>query len=106
MEISRMLLKPSIERLEEEFRELHRELNHSDLSSEALQLKNMIQRKIRQLEMLRVAVSYMNTAPDSEPQNFQASFRRLKLELRFARRKWKRLCSNEVRFQKNHDNYT
>ena len=105
MEISQMLLMPSIERLSEEFHELDRELVNEE-SEAVLQLKGIIQRKLRQLQMLKVAVSYLDNAADNNnivPSDLHASFRRLKLELRFARRKWKRLLSNEIRFQKSQE---
>ena len=52
--------------------------------------------------MLNLAVSYMNQPTEGvDPKDLYASFRQLKLELRFARRKWKRLLSNETRLQKD-----
>lgn len=103
MEISRMLLKPYVERLVEDFRQIEEELEQHT-TPEAAQLKALLQRKNRQLEMLNLAVSYLHhDTPELDPKDLYASLRRLKLELRFARRKWKRLLSNEIRTQRNQD---
>ena len=101
MEISRMLLKPFLERLEIEYRSLDLELGLHPATPEIVQLKVILHKKFRQLEMLNVSVSYMDDMPGAlDPQDLQASLKRLKLELRFARRKYKRLISNESRFRK------
>lgn len=104
MQISKMLLRPSVDRLENEFRSLDKELGVPPTTPESLELKNAVQRRIRQVEMLNVALSYLNRdAQGMDPRELQASFRRLKLELRFARRKWKRLSAYEERIRKQQD---
>lgn len=103
MEISNQILRPLIDRLKAECQELYQQVSlHS--SDEALQLKTFIQRKMRQLEMLGVSVSYASSLPEQpDLPVLRHTFRQLKLELRFAQRKWKRVLLSEARIRRNQE---
>ena len=101
MEISRMLIKPYLQHLKDEFKQLEEEVDTHLETSEIAEFKSILRKKTRQLEMLTLSVEYLNHdggALNSE--DLYASFRRLKLELRFARRKWKRFMAHKSRLTK------
>ena len=100
MEINTQLLKPLIDRLTDNYRDLGREVQFHR-SSEADQLRSFIQKRMNQLQHLDVSL----TSPGSTLQNGQLRnsrdiLRQLKLELRFAQRRWKRQLLNDVRFKR------
>ena len=101
MEISHQILKPLIGCLEKEGLQLEKEISFHP-SEEGMQLKSFVQKKIRQLNMLKVSVSYANSLSEQPLLNdFRDTFRQLKLEMRFARRKWKRLQLGAARVRRN-----
>lgn len=103
MEITSQLLRPLIDRLKVECQDLLRQIN-GDPSEEALQLRSFIQRKIRQIEMLGVSVTYANSLPEQpDLPVLRNTFRQLKLEMRFAQRRWRRLQLNQTRARKNQE---
>lgn len=103
MEISHQILKPLIDRLESECLKFEQELNRYT-SEEASQLRSFIQKKMRQLNMLKLSVSYANSLSERPILNdLRDTFRQLKLELRFAQRKWKRVQLGEARMRKNQE---
>lgn len=102
MQITRQLFQPLLERIEGEYEDLSKEID-GVYTQEAVDLRDFIQRKIRQLEKIRVALSYMHH--DKDPLNGQAdlreTLRQQKLELRFARRRWKRQLISQERIRRN-----
>ncbi len=104
MEISNQLLKPFIEKIESEWKDLYDEvsLNSSD---EALQMKPVISQKIRQLERLRLAAFYQeqDVIRFQEFPTLREALRHLKLDLRSARRKWHCYLVSKIRTQKRQE---
>ena len=102
MEISSQIVRPLIERLYEEYQELDRELApHS--SDEVAELKTFVHKKMRQLQTLDSTVSGLTPALLSESLSYNElrhQLRQLKLQLRFAQRRWKRQIVNESRFRR------
>lgn len=94
MEISNMLGKSLMGKLYDEYRELDQEVDVR-VSSEASEIKILVREKIFQLQNLKAA----NDAESRE------LFRKLKLDLRFAQRRWKRQVLNDVRFRKQQESY-
>ena len=94
MEINRLLLKPAFQKIGEEFRQIqHRARVHG--SRESLALYALIDRKLRQLELTSELLDLTESATHGlQVRNLQDDYRRLKLELRFANRRWDRLVSN------------
>ncbi len=102
-EISNQILKPLIDRVEKECRELYHQVG-DPASEEGVELKSFLQRKIRQLEMLSVSINYISTLPEQpDLPDLRSTFRQLKLELRFAQRRWKRILLGEARVQRNQE---
>ena len=102
MEINQMLLSSLIDRLESQFKELETQVRCHP-SEEAREMDAFLARKIRQADMLR---SMMGSAQgnvsslDVDLAVLRITFRQLKLELRFAQRKWKRILLNEGRMRR------
>ena len=91
MEVTRSLLNPYLGRLRNEYEKLEQELRlHS--SEEAAEFRSLIQPKLASLQTL-LNGEVLQIQP-------QATFRRLKLELRFAKRKWQRFLCNEARVRR------
>ncbi len=102
MQISLSLLKPHGEQLQREYEELVSQLGlHS--SSEAQSLSSLIQTKTDELESLIRCLGSGNGRQESEALELQDKFRRLKLELHFLKRKWKRHLCNETRIRRNQE---
>ncbi|MFA6600406.1 MAG: hypothetical protein WC352_03525 [Candidatus Omnitrophota bacterium] len=101
MEISRQLLNPYLSRLRSEFEALDRELSLRGDAVEILPLADLTQSKIHQIEHLSASINEGEAfgAPEKN-EEFQDLFRRLKLDLRCAQRKWLRVLSNESRIRK------
>lgn len=105
MKISNQLFQPTLERLDREYQQL---LDETDgiYTQEALELRNFVQKKMRQLERVRVSLNYMSADAD-ELLGGQAALRdtlrQHKLELRFARRRWKRLQISHQRLRRNQE---
>ena len=109
-----MLLKPHMERLVTEFHELQMDLNLHPAHEEGSLLRQFIHRKIRQLEMLHVAMAYLENNSESSinsdvlrgqvglPDIYE-TYKQIKLELRFSKRKWQRILRNESRFPKTEE---
>lgn len=100
MKISKQLLKPLIDRIEEEYLELFNEVSGSS-SDEARSLRSALQQKRRQVEMASVSLLYVDRgARDYDTEHLRTRLRQLKLDLRFAQRKWKRYLVSEERIRK------
>jgi len=100
MQISDQLVKPLVERLGDEYRELDRELGQHSIE-ETESLKILIKKKLRYVESLCSDDPSNRSALHG---NIHHTIRKLKLELRFAQRKWRRLLLNETRFKKQDKN--
>lgn len=105
MKISNQVFQPTLDRLEREYQEFSEELNGS-YSQESTDLKAFVNKKLRQLELVRVSLSYMNSGTQELLRGEVAlrdTLRQHKLELRFARRRWKRLLVSQERLRRNHE---
>lgn len=101
MEISVQLLRPFVEKMETEWRELYAEVS-GHASGEAAAMCPSIQQRIRQLEKFRMSAMYCEqngTGLDEFP-NMREALRFLKLDLRTSRRKWRRHLVSKIRTQK------
>jgi hypothetical protein len=104
MQISDQLLRPFIDRIETEWRDLYREVS-GHASDEASVLKPSIEQRMRQVERFRVSAHYFeqdNTVLKEFP-NLREALRFLKLDLRTTRRKWRRYLVSKIRTQKRQE---
>ena len=102
MEISRTLLTPYFERLRNEFEDLDHALQLR-VSVEVSELRLLVQQKIQEVDGFLTLLNKAEGIEKTALPNFQKGFRRLKLELRFAARKWRRFLSNETRIRKTQE---
>lgn len=104
MEISSQLLKPFIEKMEAEWRDLYQEIAGHE-SAEASAIKPSIEQRMRQLEKFRMSAIYCEQNRDglNEFPNLREALRFLKLDLRTARRKWRRHIVSKMRTQKRQE---
>ncbi len=103
MKISYLLLKPYLTRVEREFQDLEHQLNFHR-SEETDKLILFVDHEKKELERLKQSLaSFDHTTEPVVPHDLYDQFRRLKLELRFAIRRWKRLNSNEARTKKTQE---
>jgi beta-phosphoglucomutase-like phosphatase (HAD superfamily) len=104
MEISDQLMRPFINRIETEWRDLYREIS-DHTSEEANVLKPSIEQRMRQIERFRVSALYFEKDDTGlkEFPNLREALRFLKLDLRTARRKWRRYLVSKVRTQKRQE---
>lgn len=104
MEISSQLLRPFIEKMENEWNQLYREVcGHA--SDEAVAMRPTIEQRMRQLEKFRTSAIYCDKDQSSlkEFPNFREALRLLKLDLRSTRRRWRRHLVAKVRTQKRQE---
>ena len=100
MRINRQLLNPNFNKIAEELRQIQQKARLHG-SRESLALFALIERKLRQLELTQEILNLPeNSQVEIKPVSLHEAFRRFKLELRFSQRKWDRIVSNELRFQK------
>ena len=100
MEINRILLQSNLDRMTKEFKDLQ-SLAGRHATSDSLKLSALVDRRLSQLELTRELLAAAGIPGGAvEPADLQHAYRRLKLELRFARRRWNRILSNEARFRK------
>jgi len=104
MEIKNQILKPLFDRIESEWKDLRREVSTSR-DEEALSMVPTFEQKLRQLECLRVSTSYQDNAKNAsfEITSLREALRQLKLEVRFARRRWKRHLVAQERMRKRQE---
>jgi hypothetical protein len=104
MEISNQLMRPFIDRIETQWRDLYREIS-DHASEEANVLKPSIEQRMRQIERFRVSAFYFEKDDTGlkEFPNLREALRFLKLDLRTARRKWRRYLVSKVRTQKRQE---
>ena len=104
MEISAQLLRPFVEKMENEWRDLYAEVS-GHASVEAVAMCPSIQQRMRQLEKFRMSAMYCEqegTGLDEFP-NLRDALRFLKLDLRASRRKWRRHLVSKIRTQKRQE---
>jgi len=101
MEISGQLVRPFIDKIETEWKDLYREIC-SHASDEASAMKPSVEQRMRQLEKFRMSANYFekNEAGLKEFPNLREALRFMKLDLRTTRRKWRRHLVSKVRTQK------
>jgi hypothetical protein len=104
MQISDQLMRPFIDRIENEWRDLYREIS-GHASDEASVLKPSIEQRMRQIERFRVSTLYFEKDDTGlkEFPNLREALRFLKLDLRTTRRKWRRYLVSKVRTQKRQE---
>ncbi len=104
MEISGQLIRPFIDKIETGWQDLYREIS-GHASDEANALKPSIEQRMRQLERFRVSALYseQDEVGLKEFPNLQEALRFLKLDLRTARRKWRRHLVSKIRTQKRQE---
>lgn len=104
MQITSQLFQPLLERIELEYRELLDEVSDLD-TEETVELRVFVQKKLRQLDMVRVSLAYMQQESSgdfsNDPFDLRETLRQHKLELRFARRRWKRQRVSQERIRRN-----
>ena len=101
MKIHNQLILPLFQQIEEGYANLFAELSGLE-SDEAAELKLQLQKKSRQLELAKVALSYAETDPFGRDETaLRNQPRQLKLELRFAQRRLKRHHVSRERTRKN-----
>lgn len=99
MKISSLLLKPHIAELERQFNDLAAELKDFQMPDKA-GLKDFVDNGLQELHDLELAVSSVDEKSQAViPTDLYDSFRRIKLELRVACRRWTRYRSTERRNQ-------
>lgn len=97
MNIKNMLYQPSLMKLKESYHELRRNIGYEN-SEEAVQLVEYVNSQLLQIEeLLRDLGSQKRSAEHAQ------AYRNLKLELRFAQRRWQRMTATENRFRKIHE---
>ena len=99
MTISKLILRPHIERLKASFQAIEKGLV-SD-SYEQAELASRIRKQVSKLDALLSSVAAISDKGEVVPADWFETYKKAKLELRFTQRKWKRFVSNEIRFQKN-----
>lgn len=104
MEITNQLLKPFIEKMENEWQHLYHEICGHE-SEEAHAMKPSIELRMRQLEKFRTSAMYFDhdVGGGKEFPNLREALRFLKLDLRTTRRKWRRHLVSKVRTQKRQE---
>lgn len=104
MEISAQILKPYIEKMENEWRSLYAEVS-GHASEEAEAMRPSIQQRMRQLERFRMSAFYyeQHGGGFEEFTNLREALRFLKLDLRTSRRKWRRHLVSKIRTQKRQE---
>lgn len=104
MEISAQLVKPFVEKMEMEWRELYAEVSGHP-SGEAAAMCPSIQQRMRQLEKFRMSATYYEQSGSGleEFPNLREALRFLKLDLRISRRKWRRHLVSKLRTQKRQE---
>ena len=104
MEIGSQLIRPFIEKMETEWQDLYREIS-DHVSDEATALRPSIEQRMRQLEKFRVSALYSEQDESGlkEFPNLREALRFLKLDLRTARRRWRRHLVSKIRTQKRQE---
>lgn len=104
MEISGQLLKPFIDKIENEWQDFYREISKHE-SDEAVELRPSVEQRMRQLEKFRISALYYENDESGlkEFPNLREALRFLKLDLRTTRRKWRRHLVSKIRTQKRQE---
>jgi len=100
------LLEPLFQRITAEYQDLNRSVSAGAYTDEALELKNFIEKKLRQLDTVRVSLSYLQQGLSEAGESdfdLRDMLRQHKLELRFARRRWKRHLVSQERIRRNQE---
>jgi hypothetical protein len=100
MKISRLLLKPSLDRLEQDLFELENRV-FSQHSQDSLSLKILLDRTKSKLQDLKSSSAYLEAQPGAiVPADIYQSYKNLKMDHHLILRKWQRVLSNEARMKK------
>lgn len=100
MPVSKMLLRFEMDRALRYAEAMLLDVQQSK-GAEAFALAEEISRKIRQIQNLQITLAFAEGDPRTqELAALYQAFRQLKLELRFYRRRWKRMLTTEARFRK------
>ena len=100
MKISTLLLRPYLIDLQRQLQDVQQKIEGRP-AEEASALHSLVYRKIKELDGLNASLASLDSRGETRvPSNVYDSFRKSKLDLRFLRRKWLRLISNEARNRK------
>ena len=98
--INDQLLKSLLGRMEAEYREVEVEVAMRD-SKQAKEFAVYIGKKLEELKMLHTSLSYLESfSGETEQPDLRHTLRKLKLDLRFFHRRWKRYSISEERSRK------
>ena len=99
MTISRLLLKPHIERLKAAFQTIEKALDPRFVEQAELAVR--VRKQLTRLDQFLASVASLTQEGSVVPPDWFETYKEIKLELRFAQRKWKLFVSNELRFRRN-----
>ncbi|MBN1689260.1 MAG: hypothetical protein JW893_09175 [Candidatus Omnitrophica bacterium] len=103
MNITSALIKPSIDHIEAEYKDLASKVG-SDSIGEAMDLSLHIEKKLRQVQMLRKTVEFAEKTVDQPIQEeLYENVRWLKMDVKATARKWKRFLASAVRLTKTQE---
>lgn len=105
MTLSSTLLKPQVSEIKNEYESLSRKLNGEISNEEMMKLNMFIQQELNLNEQLIKAVTELEEQQQASSELFR-TYKRLKMNLRTAKRIWERLISNHQRslkFKRKHN---
>lgn len=97
MKISSSLLKPQISEIKSEFETLSGKLSYDFSTEEVARLSLFIQQELNINNQLLETVAKLEEQQSSIPAELFGSYKKLKMNLRVAKRVWERLISNHQR---------
>ncbi len=100
MTINSLLLKPYLDQLQSQFEDIFQEIGFES-SLELCELKSFIQERLKRIIALKTAVTALETRQEAlVPHELHTSYKKIKLDLRFAKRTYERFNSNQERIRK------
>lgn len=101
MKINTQLTQPLLEKIADGYIKLLRGLE-GRYTPDAVEFRAFIQNKLRQVERVQIALDYAHPIDtENHALDPRDALRQLKLELRFAQRRWKRKLISDQRIQRN-----
>ena len=94
-----LLLQPSLIKLKDGYNQLRRDIGFES-SEEIDELTVFVNQRLQQVDALLRVLENPNLSASLE---HALLYRNLKLELRFAQRRWQRMISTEIRLRKIHE---
>ncbi|MBI3307404.1 MAG: hypothetical protein HYZ84_06350 [Candidatus Omnitrophica bacterium] len=108
MEISHQVVKPVLQRLLQDYNQLHRDIrNHVSTSPDFLEFKIQVEDKLNQLKVMNMlggfSCLHAGALTLEEQNRLRENLRNLKLGIRFLTRRWKRHLVSENRIRKQRE---